>query len=67
VTSKDPIAKAMALPAGAAFHRCALQVNPHHYGATFRGKGAGGDASAHATAIVKVAVEIGVWKEPKPA
>ena len=33
VTSKDPIAKAMALPAGAVFHRCALQVNPHHYAA----------------------------------
>jgi len=60
VTSKDPIAKARALPAGAVFHRCALQVNPHHYGATFRGKGAGGDASTHAKAIVDKAAEIGV-------
>lgn len=60
MTSKDPIAKAKALPAGAVFHRCALQVNPHHYGATFRGKGAGGDASAHAKAIVEKAAEIGV-------
>lgn len=60
MTSKDPIAKAKALPAGAVFHRCALQVNPHHYGATFRGKGAGIDASAHAKAIVEKAAEIGV-------
>lgn len=60
MTSKDPIANAKALPAGAVFHRCALQVNPHHYGATFRGKGAGGDASAHAKAIVQKAAEIEV-------
>lgn len=60
MTSKDPIAKALALPAGAVFHRCALQVNPHHYGATFRGKAADGDANAHAKAIVEKAAEIGV-------
>lgn len=60
MTSKDPIAKARALPAGAVFHRCALQVNPHHYGATFRGKAAGGDARAHAQAILDKAAEIGV-------
>lgn len=60
MTSKDPIAKAKALPVGAVFHRCALQVNPHHYGATFRGKSAGGDAGAHAAAIVEKAAEIGV-------
>lgn len=60
MTTKDPIIKAKALPAGAVFHRCALQVNPHHYAATFRGKGAGGDAAAHAKAIVEKAAEIGV-------
>lgn len=56
----DPIAKAMALPAGAVFHRCALQTNPHHYAGSFRGKPAAGDANAHAQAIVDKAVEIGV-------
>ncbi len=56
----DPIAKAKTLPAGAVFHRCALQVNPHHYAGTFRGKPARGDATAHAKAIVDKAVEIGV-------
>jgi len=60
VTSKDPIAKARALPAGAVFHRCALQVNPHQYGATFRGKATGGDARVHAQAILNKAAEIGV-------
>jgi DNA repair ATPase RecN len=60
VTSKDPIAKANALPAGAVFHRCALQVNPHHYGATFRGGSAAGDVSTHAKAIVEKSAEIGV-------
>lgn len=58
--TKDPIVKARALPAGAVFHRCALQVNPHHYGATFRRKASGGDAAAHAKAIVDKAAAIGV-------
>ncbi len=56
----DLIAKAKALRGGAVFHRCALQVNPHHYAGTFRGKPARGDATAHAKAIVDKAVEIGV-------
>jgi len=60
VNSNDPIAKARTLPAGAVFHQCALQVNPHHYGGTFRGKPAGGDARAHAQAIVDKAIEIRV-------
>ena len=54
----DPIAKAKALPAGAVFHRCALQVNPHHYAGTFRGKPASGDAKAHAEAVVDKAAQI---------
>ncbi|MGH8566611.1 MAG: AAA family ATPase, partial [Gammaproteobacteria bacterium] len=35
-------------------------MNPHHYVGTFRGQSAGGDASAHAQAIVEKAAEIGV-------
>ncbi len=60
MNSNDPIAKARTLPAGAVFHQCALQVNPHHYGGTFRGKPSGGDARAHAQAIVDKAIEIRV-------
>lgn len=51
---------ALARPAGTVFRRCALQVNPHHYGATFCGRPAGGDVGAHARAIVEKAVEVGV-------
>ena len=60
VKHSDPIDKARTLPAGAVFHRCALQVNPHDYAGTFRGKAAGGDADAHAKAIIDKAAEIGV-------
>lgn len=60
MSSEDPIAKARALPRGAVFFRCALQVNPHHYGQTFRGKPGSADAAAHAKAIVDKAAQIGV-------
>jgi hypothetical protein len=38
------IEDALALPRGADFHRCALQVNPHDYRTRFRGQEASGDA-----------------------
>jgi hypothetical protein len=60
VISTDSIVKAKALPSGAVFHRCALQVNPYHYSGTFRGKPGSGEASAHAAAIVEKAAAIGV-------
>jgi len=60
VNHSDSMAKARLLPAGAVYHRCALQVNPHHYAGTFRGKPARGDADSHAKAIVDKAAEIGV-------
>lgn len=47
-------------PVGAVFHRCALQVNPHHYNETFRGANNEGDADTHARAVVETAVEQGV-------
>ena len=56
----NPIAKALKLPRGAEFHRCALQVNPFGYGAQFRGQTNGTDAESHAKAIVEKAVEIGI-------
>lgn len=60
MTPNDPIAKARALASGAAFFRCALQVNSHHYAGTFRGQPASGDADSHAQVIVKKAAAIGV-------
>ena len=59
ITNHDP-ARARTLPAGAVFHRCALQVNPHHYGGTFRGQAATGDVATHARAIVDKALELGM-------
>ena len=59
MTNGDP-ARARTLPAGAVFHRCALQVNPHHYGGTFRGQAATGDVATHARDIVDKALELGI-------
>ncbi len=50
----------LSLPYGAKFYKCALQVNPHHYGETFRGTSNEGDATGHAQAIVERAVELGI-------
>jgi len=52
--------RAALLPSGAVFHRCALQVNPHHYSATYRGQPQTGNAADYAHAIVQKAKEIGV-------
>lgn len=48
------------VPPGAVFYRCALQVNPHHYVGTYRGRASDGDAVQHAQAIVDKAVELGI-------
>ena len=53
----DPLTSS---PGGAVFHRCALQVNPHHYAGTFRGKESEGDGKSYAAAIVAEAVARGV-------
>ena len=47
-------------PAGAVFHRCALQVNPHHYGRAFRGRETQKGPRFHAEAIVARAAETGI-------
>ena len=60
MSNTDPISKARELPEGAVFHRCALQVNPHHYAGTFRGQRAAGDDETHAQEIVEKAALLGV-------
>ena len=60
MSSNAPQADARLFPAGAVFHRCALQVNPHHYGQTFRGQTSSGDATKHATDIVDNALALGI-------
>jgi len=56
----DPIAKALELPEGAVFHRCALQVNPHRYAGEFRGENSRGTETEHARSVVDKAVDLGV-------
>jgi PHP family Zn ribbon phosphoesterase len=48
------------VPPGAIFYRCALQVNPHHYAGTYRGRVNDGDAVQYAQTIVEKAVELGI-------
>lgn len=46
---------------GATFYKCALQVNPVHYGQLYRGKPSNGrDEREHAKAIIDRAVELGI-------
>lgn len=58
--SNESIHDALRLPSGAVFHRCALQVNPHHYSGTYRGQNADGSATEYANAIVQKALGLGV-------
>ena len=60
MAADDVIANARQLPSGAVFHRCALQVNPHHYDSTYRGHAPSGNALAHAAAIIQKASDLGV-------
>ena len=45
---------------GARFHKCALQVNPHHYAASFQGQSNEGGLQDYVEAIVEKAAELGV-------
>ena len=49
-----------ALPVGAVFHRCALQVNPHAYVGNFRGQVAAGDVETHARNVINKALALGI-------
>ena len=60
MNDKDPTTNAPISSAGAVFHRCALQVNPHDYSDTFRGQEGTGNAQSYAEAIVAKAAEIKV-------
>lgn len=58
--SPDSIKQALALPGGAVFHPCALQVNPHHYRGTYRGEDSQGTAEEYARALVQKSVDLGI-------
>lgn len=56
----DSILGTRTLTAGATFHRCALQVNPHHYAGTYRGSESEGDPDTYAQAVVDKAIALGI-------
>ena len=56
----NPITRALSLPSGAAFHRCALQVNPHHYSGTFRGQENDGTGADYARSIIDKSVSLDI-------
>ncbi len=60
MSTDTPTSRVAGSPPGAVFYRCALQVNPHHYSGTYRGKKNDGDAVQHAQAIVAKAAELGI-------
>ena len=60
MSTDDPIAAALSFSAGAEFHRCALQVNPHHYLGTYRGQPSALDEAGYARALIDEAEELGI-------
>ena len=60
MSTDDPIAAVSDLSAGAKFHKCAFQVNPPHYAATYRGRATTVDETAYAQALVEKAAELDV-------
>ena len=50
--TKDPIATALSLSAGAEFHKCALQINPFHYARTYRGQASALDEASYVSALI---------------
>ena len=60
MSTDDPIATMSDLSAGAKFHKCAFQVNPHHYAGTYRGQASALDEAGYARALADKAVELGI-------
>ena len=60
VVDTDVITGTRRLPSGARFFKCALQVNPHHYAKTFRGKEIDGSPEDYARVIIEKAEDLDV-------
>ena len=60
MTAASAIYQVDKLASGAHFHRCALQVNPHHYSGSFRGKESKGNPTDFAAAMIEKAVKLGI-------
>ena len=60
MSTDDPIATVSDRSAGAEFHRCAFQVNPPHYAATYRGRATTLGEADYALALAEKAAELDV-------
>lgn len=60
LSNSNPLEDTLGAPEGAVFYKCALQVNPHHYGQTYRGQSSDGNDTEHAEAIINKAIELGI-------
>ncbi len=60
MSQADPLRHALDLPGGARFLRCALQVNPGHYAASYRGKGHGLDDQRYVEQLIATCIELGI-------
>ena len=60
MNGEDPIAAALRLTTGAKFHRCALQVNPHHYAGTYRGQPSPIEEPEYVENLIDKAAELGI-------
>ena len=60
MTVEDTSESNTPIQSGARFYRCALQVNPHLYEETFRGKDSTVDSLDYAQQIIEKAVDVGV-------
>ena len=58
LSTDDPIAAVSGLSAGAAFHKCAFQVNPSHYAGTYRGQASALGEADYARALADKAEEL---------
>lgn len=56
----EAIRRALALPSGAHFYRCALQVNPSHYAGSFRGQDHGIDPAEYVRTMIAKCVELDI-------
>ena len=56
----EPISKAMRLPGGACFYKCAIQVNPTHYAGTYRGRNHGMDDNGYISSLVAKCIELDI-------
>ena len=60
MNTDNPIFAVSDLSAGAEFHKCAFQVNPSHYAATYRGQASTLDEADYARVLADKATELGV-------